>query len=190
MNRRSAISLAVLALGICACASGCGERDDTGPPTLHLGDDVCQFCQMIISDQRFAAACIIKSDNRSTQAAFDDIGCLLEFEKSNHEGDITHRYVTDYDSGAWLDASTALYIQSPQIHSPMASGIIASQTQAGADRLAQRFAGPVLSFDALSEPTTTSGFPANLTGRANTMPQQNTGPERLEEAGKAPEVSQ
>ncbi len=129
---------------------------------MHLGSDVCDFCIMIISDANFAAACIVHTpDGRTHTAAFDDIGCLLAFDQANHDS-IDQRYVTDYDSGDWLDATKAFYIQSPDIRSPMASGLIASATQADADRLADRFRGSVLRFDELgthAEP----GGPANTT---------------------------
>jgi len=135
---------------VCACNFGCGGREETGPPTLHLGSDVCDFCKMIISDQNFAAARIVRTtDGRMHSAAFDDIGCLLKYQQSLAGGTLEYRYVTDYDSGAWLEAAQAFYIQSSGIRSPMASGIIASQTQAGADRLADRFEGTVFHFNNL-----------------------------------------
>ncbi len=148
---------------VCLCSYGCGGGEDTGPPTLHLGSDVCDYCKMIISDQKFAAACIVRAtDGRVRSAAFDDIGCLLEYQGSSVEGTIEYLYVTDYDSGVWMDATEAFYIQSPEIRSPMASGIIASQTQADAGRLADRFEGAVLRFNKLGGLADTS-TPANLT---------------------------
>ncbi len=141
---------ALLIALVCACNPGCGGRDDTGPPKLHLGSDVCDFCKMIISDQNFAAACVVRStDGRVRSAAFDDIGCLLEYQRTLADDAIERRYVTDYDSGAWLDATEVFYIQSPDVRSPMASGLIASQTQAGADRLAQRFNGSTHRYEQL-----------------------------------------
>lgn len=151
---------------LCACNPGCGDRDETGPPTLHLGYDVCDFCKMIISDQNFAAACIVRStDGRARSVAFDDIGCLLEFQESPADGTIEHAYVTDYDTGDWLNASDALYIQSPDIRSPMASGMIASQTPTGADRLADRFDASVMRFDELGTHTNQGG-PGNHSEQA------------------------
>jgi nitrous oxide reductase accessory protein NosL len=134
---------------VCVGNPGCSGRDEPGPPQLHLGSDVCDFCKMIISDQHFAAACIVRTpDDRFHTAMFDDIGCLLVFDQAKHDS-IEHRYVTDYDSGDWLDAAQAFYIQSQDVRSPMASGIIASQTQAGAEGFADRFNSSVLRFNEL-----------------------------------------
>jgi copper chaperone NosL len=143
------LALALFSL-ISAGMIGCGERDETGPPTLNLGSDVCDSCKMIISDPNFAAACVVRTpDGRTFAVAFDDIGCLLDYQRALADGIIEQRYAADYNSGAWLDAGEAFYIQSPDIRSPMASGIIASKTREGVDRLAQRFKRPVLSFDEL-----------------------------------------
>ena len=151
MSRGSIHPVAVLLISlVCACGPGCGERDETGPPTLHLGSDVCDFCKMIISDQNFAAACVVRtSDGRTRTAAFDDIGCLLAYQRALDGGTIEQRYVTDYDDGEWMNATQAYYIQSPEVRSPMASGIIASRTRAGADQLALRFKGSVYRYDQL-----------------------------------------
>ena len=52
---------AVLAAGL-ILASGCGRRSDTGPPELHYGQDVCAACNMIVSEERFAAAVVARID--------------------------------------------------------------------------------------------------------------------------------
>ena len=108
---------------VCIGNPGCDSRDETGPPTLHLGSDVCDSCKMIISDQNFAAACVVRStDGRARTAAFDDIGCLLAYQRTLTDGTIELRYVADYDYGTWLDAAEAFYVRSPDVRSPMASG--------------------------------------------------------------------
>jgi copper chaperone NosL len=162
VNRRiHHLAVALLIALVCASNPGCGDREDTGPPTLYLGSDVCEFCKMIISDQNYAAASVIRStDGRVRTAAFDDIGCLLNYQNSQVDGGVEQTYVADYDDGAWLEADEAFYILSSDIRSPMASGIIASRTQAGADRLADRFKGSVLRFHELAD-SSGAGTPGN-----------------------------
>lgn len=149
MNRCSSLFIAVIALVTVPGLVGCGERREAGPPDIRLGDDVCDFCSMIISDQNFAAACVLRqADGRWHTAAFDDIGCLLAFDKIQHDS-IEQRYVADYNTGAWVIASQANFVLSPNIRSPMASGIIACQSIEDADELAKRFEGTTGRFDEL-----------------------------------------
>lgn len=105
--------------------------------------DVCAFCKMAISEKRYAAEIIDASGNAFK---FDDIGCMVHF--AEQRGWISHppaRFVHDYDSSAWLEAGRAMFVRSPEIPSPMASGLIAVQDGAKAQQYAARFHGKVYS---------------------------------------------
>ena len=103
--------------------------------------DVCAFCKMAISEKRYAAEMI---NAEGTAFKFDDIGCMIHFAKQR--GWIEHppvRFVHEYDSAVWLEASRATFVRSPEIPSPMASGLIAVQGPAKAKQYAARFHGTV-----------------------------------------------
>jgi len=98
---------------------------------------------MAISERRYAAE---MTDAGGDAFKFDDIGCMVHF--AERRGWIDHppsRFVHDYDSRAWLEASRAAFVRSPEIPSPMASGLIALKDPVAADRYAARFHGRVTS---------------------------------------------
>ncbi len=181
------IGIFVLTAGL--LTPGCGDRQDTGPPDLHLGEDVCDFCSMIISDQRFAAACVIRdADDRRHTAAFDDIGCLLAMDTTLQDS-IEHRYVVDYNTGEWATASQATFIISPEIRSPMASGIIASQSSEDAAELAKRFKGTTRRYDELAHfiRQDTSGTRPPDPDTTQDPPVGSTPPDTIDAANEKPE---
>jgi copper chaperone NosL len=117
MNAR----LGVLALACGGFLGGCGT--DLGrPPTVRYGEEACAHCRMIISDDRFAAALVIKGGET---LKFDDVGCLVEREADQGAPPGSAYWVRDFDGGGWLDARLASYVHSAEVHSPMGYGLTA-----------------------------------------------------------------
>lgn len=130
-----------------ACARGATTAT---PPTIRYGEDLCTECNMIISEPRYAAGYAYEiSAGRYESLAFDDIGDLLMHMTKHPERKIVAWYVHDYESEAWLDATTAYYVVSAQIASPMGHGISAHQTAAAAALMAQDKAGHVYDWNGL-----------------------------------------
>jgi nitrous oxide reductase accessory protein NosL len=59
----------VLALALAACGGAPGAEPT--PPTIHYGEDICDICGMIISEERHAASYVTED---GVGHAFDDIG--------------------------------------------------------------------------------------------------------------------
>ncbi|MEZ4869967.1 MAG: nitrous oxide reductase accessory protein NosL [Caldilineaceae bacterium] len=132
--------LSVLFL-LTACARG--ERE-IKPPEIRYGEDLCAECNMIISDPRYAAGYAYEiTTGRYESVAFDDIGDLLVNLRKYPERKIVAWYVHDYASKEWLDATTAFYVVSPKIRSPMGHGIAAHADQSAAQAMAQSVYGEV-----------------------------------------------
>ena len=113
----------VLLLFLMASFAACGDKPQTGPVEVHYGEDVCERCRMIISDQRFAAQYVTK---KGEAKKFDDIGCLAAELKTDGGEDLASGiYVADFASGGWIDARKAHYLKSADIASPMGYGIAA-----------------------------------------------------------------
>jgi copper chaperone NosL len=129
-----------------ALLAGCvrGEAE-AKPPAIRYGEDLCTECNMIISDPRYAAGYAHEiSPGRYESLAFDDIGDLLVHLAKHPERNIVAWYVHDYASEEWLDATTAYYVISKEIASPMGHGIIAYATRAAAEQMGQAKAGAVV----------------------------------------------
>ena len=58
--------------------AGCSQATEIKPPTIRYGEDKCADCDMIINDERFAAAAIREiSAGDYESLLFDDIGDLV-----------------------------------------------------------------------------------------------------------------
>lgn len=107
---------AALALGA-AIAAACGAPVD-GPPTILYGEDVCDRCHMVISDERYAAAA---RGPAGEVLRFDDLGCLLADPAVDQEAG-WRVWVHDRESAAWLRAAAARFVRRDGGTTPMGSG--------------------------------------------------------------------
>ena len=125
---------------------GCARENPDAPPRIRYGQDECVLCGMIVSDERHAAALRITEDGRQRDLFFDDIGDLIEYERDNADLQVTRRYVHDFKTRQWLDASTAHFVQTDGVHTPMGSGIVAFADPAHAEAQKAEKGGKLLSF--------------------------------------------
>lgn len=128
---------------------GCGNGDPDGPPTLRLGRDECAECGMMIAEERCAAAILVESEEGLEYRLFDDIGCMLDWERGHAEAPPQARFVRDYDRVAWCEATGAGYLDETTVRTPMASGLLAFTDPSAAERGREAHGGRVLSWDAL-----------------------------------------
>jgi copper chaperone NosL len=117
--------------------------DSDGPPAIRLGRDRCDACGMIISDLTYAAA----AREGPAVYRYDDIGCLIRGAGRALAARRASAYVWDAAAHAWIDASSATFVRSPAIRSPMGYGVAAYRTPEAARR-AHPGAG-VLTFEGL-----------------------------------------
>ncbi|THF61014.1 hypothetical protein [Pseudothauera rhizosphaerae] len=100
--------------------SGCGKGDwPEGMVPIRWDRDTCVRCNMVISDQRFAAE--LRGGPAGTAFKFDDLGCLLFWlqeaaAKHPWMGEVaTRMWVADFESPGrermnWLDPRQARYV--------------------------------------------------------------------------------
>ncbi len=102
---------------------------------------------MAISQKEYSAELI---DNVRRIYKFDDIGCMLRFAREHKPADANpgdvYLFVRDYEDRAWLASSSAMFVRSSRIPSPMASGLIAVSSREKAQRYAAKFDGETLDF--------------------------------------------
>lgn len=138
-------SLGWLLLILWPLLAACGNAATTElkPPEIHYGEDICEFCGMIISDERFAAG-YITADGQ--ERIFDDLGGMFIAHLERQE-EVRAFFVHDYENPRWIRAETAYYVLSEQVATPMLHGLLASENQAQAEALAKAHQGQVLTFD-------------------------------------------
>jgi copper chaperone NosL len=133
------VALVLLVLAGCAVGSA-----TPAPPDIRYGEDVCADCNMIISDPRFAAGYAVEIEpGRFESLAFDDIGDMVSHLKNHQALKVAGLWVHDYWSDEWIDAETALYVVSSNIHSPMGHGVAAFAIESRAKQLAEEMDGNV-----------------------------------------------
>ena len=135
--------LSLLLLTITACGSNTSA--EPSPPTIHYGEDICEFCKMIINEERHAAAYITKDGQGHI---FDEVGNMIQGLLKNQDiSDITAFFVHDYEQQNWLRAETAYYVLSPELSTPMGSGLVALASSEQAKALAAEVQGQVFTFE-------------------------------------------
>jgi copper chaperone NosL len=123
----------------------------TAPEPIHYGKDGCHACKMTLMDNKFGAEVIT---TKGKVYKFDDVNCMLGFlhgdELKNPEQ--TTILIVDFSAPEKLiDATTAKYVKSEQIRSPMASTIAAFETEASMFTFNQSWKGEILNWNDLQQ---------------------------------------
>ena len=119
----------LLLLTLTACGGG---ADTTQPPEILYGQDVCDECDMIISEEKYAAA-YWTAEGEARR--FDDVGEMLVFMGENREPTASI-WVHDINSAAWLLADDAWFIMNSGLRTPMGTGIAVTADEQSARALA------------------------------------------------------
>ncbi|MCO6461218.1 MAG: nitrous oxide reductase accessory protein NosL [Saprospiraceae bacterium] len=116
------------------------------PVRINLDKDNCDFCGMKITDGRFGGAVMTDS---SKFYKFDDLKCMVHYIEKKPNGPIKSYYVHDYtQDNALIDASTAHYVWSKELKSPMRGNTAAFKDLKDAEELAGKAGSQVESWDA------------------------------------------
>lgn len=114
-------------------ASGCGTKDQK--PVDIFPEDMCAFCRMAVSDQRFASEILTEGGE---VFKFDDLGCFDEFIAGRPELKTAGQYVKDFETKAWLRREDAVIVRTG-LSTPMGSGRIALQDSTRAREIARQY---------------------------------------------------
>ena len=140
VTRRTFLSMlgggVVLGVGGVVYSQLPGDSFPTGDPIVLYGEENCARCRMVISDLKYASAW---RETDGSETHFDDIGCMVLLDGERHPIGGTQYWVHDFESEEWLDALSASYVASPDVHSPMGYGVIASTNAAGSKILSGKF---------------------------------------------------
>jgi copper chaperone NosL len=144
-GRSFSLYLLLLLALIFFTTSACTSNANAGPtpPTIHYGEDLCDFCGMIINDERYAAGYVTRAGE---DYVFDDIGNMFRHHLQN-QAEVTAFFVHNYDDKAWIRAETASYVHSAHLTTPMLSGLAAFDSSDQAQALATEMQGQVMTFD-------------------------------------------
>ncbi len=139
--------MVVLAAGVMLPLSGCGEQPADAPPEVLLGESVCDHCNMIISDARWATATIVEGPRGAEPRLFDDFNCQANYEAGHPDIVILGRWSHDYITHEWLKTEGAFFLIGPGVRSPMGSNAAAFTSEAEAEAAREKVHGEVFSFE-------------------------------------------
>lgn len=123
---------------------GCGGQASDGPPEVRMDDSVCDQCNMIISDARWATATIVEGPRGGEARLFDDFNCQVKYELKHDDLAVLARWSHSHVTREWIDTETAMFLTSPEIRSPMGSRTAAFGSAAEAAESA--FVGETVDF--------------------------------------------
>ena len=115
----------------------------TGPEPFAYGKDVCEDCKMTIMEPRFGAE-IITTKGRVFK--FDDVHCIANYIQKDKikQSDIKQTLFIDYNKeNSFVDGTTAFFVTSPQLKSPMNSNAAVFATKDEAARKAAETRGKI-----------------------------------------------
>ena len=124
---------------------------DTGPQPIKLGTDACSFCKMTIADNRFGGEIITK---KNKIFKFDDIQCILSFQKSNtvKASNVKQIYLVDFNRvNKFIEAARASLLKSEELHTPMGSNVAAFAKETDLGKATEKFKGTVIVWKDLSK---------------------------------------
>lgn len=130
--------LAALLLGACR------RNDPNAPPAVVYGESVCAECGMIISDDRFGVATIVRGERGDQALLFDDFNCQFNHERDRSDLVIARRWARDHGTRAWIDPEAARFVFAPTMRTPMGSHLAAFASDVDARAFAQQQAGRVM----------------------------------------------
>lgn len=142
-NRTLLLAPALVAVSLLAgCPAPTQPLD--APPDVRYAVDPCDRCQMIVSEERFAAAYVTPAGETRR---FDDLGCLTAFLQERPE-EVAQAWAHDHETRAWVRAAEATFVRAPGVITPMGTGLVAAADRARADALAARTSGQALTYEA------------------------------------------
>lgn len=140
---RKFATIVIVALLLTAC--GANANAEPVPPKIHYGEDICEFCGMIVSEERYAAGYITAEGQ---ERIFDDIGDMVQ-SRLQKPDEAKAIFVHDYDEHTWIKAETAYYALSENLPTPMLSGLAAFASAERAKEFAGESKGQIFTFDEL-----------------------------------------
>lgn len=118
------------------------------PVELVLNEEICSHCRMAISEQAYAAQ-VVSEDG--SVAFYDDLGCLVQAKATVQDGLRFATFVTDYPTGEWVPAESAVFVHAPELPTPMRSGIVAFLSQQSAQTAAADLRGELMTWEQVLE---------------------------------------
>jgi copper chaperone NosL len=142
-RRAMTFALGAITMTASACAPG--------PEPIAYGQDVGEYCRMVIMDERYGAELVTR---KGRIFKFDSIECLARYAGEMEDPAAVHSlWVTPFDEpGELIPVEQALILHSPALRSPMGANLTAFRASTTRpDSLLSAHGGQILHWDAVLE---------------------------------------
>lgn len=114
------------------------------PVTIAYGFDACHHCKMTIADNRFGSQLVT---DKGKAYKFDAIECMAQYMEGANES-YAYVLVTDLPTPEkFIDAETAVFVQSKALPSPMGMNLSAYENESEANEVLQNVEGSLLTWE-------------------------------------------
>ena len=125
---------------------------NTKPEAIIVGKDVCSYCKMPVSDNRFGAEVITE---KGKIYKFDDAHCVLSFlhdAKFESEKNYAIYFVDFSGDHSLMPVSKSLFLKSEALRSPMNGNVAAFNNSDSLQMAFDKYAGSKLTWSELEKP--------------------------------------
>jgi len=122
--------------------TACGSN----PEPINYGHDECDFCRMLITDNRYGAELIT---DKGKVVKFDEAGCMIEYAMvKNLIGDANQKFlVTDFASPeTFMNAANAFFAHNENFRSPMGLNVTAFDSEISRQKFVAENGGSLLNW--------------------------------------------
>lgn len=117
------------------------------PEPIDYGNDVCDFCKMNITDNKYAAELVT---SKGKVYKFDSIECLFQFKELEFKSDdeIHSELVNDFSNpGELIDLRKAFFLKSYVFRSPMGMNVLSVSSEEKLSEIKSQHGGEVLTYN-------------------------------------------
>ncbi len=134
--------------------AGCNHQGSHEPVDINPDIDVCDICNMSITEVGYATEAIMKNGEVEK---FDDIGCMVEFLNEQTEEPAV-MYVKDTLSGEWISSEEALFVFNENYWTPMMYGVVSFKDKTSMNQyMEENGQGDELTFEKVVDHFTSQG---------------------------------
>jgi copper chaperone NosL len=116
------------------------------PEPIDYGNDICDFCKMNITDNKYAAELVT---SKGKVYKFDSIECLFQFKDLEFKSDdeIHSELVNDFSNpGELIDLKKAFFLKSDVFRSPMGMNVLSVSSEEKLNEIKSQHGGEVLTY--------------------------------------------
>lgn len=120
------------------------------PQPINYGSDACHYCDMTIVDRQHASQ-LVTSKGKAYK--YDAIECMVHSLQDEFQAtEIAHYLVADFrQPSALIDATTASYLVSEKLQSPMGANLSAFINEEAGKKAREEFTGTTYSWKKIQE---------------------------------------